>query len=383
MPSPISIPLSQPNLSDLERSYVDKVLRSPRLAFGPMLTQFESQMAALCEAEHAIAVSSGTAALHLIVRGLNLGTGHEVITSPFSFVASSNCVLYEGATPRFVDVHPDTFVIDEEAIESAINENTRAILAIDIFGHPAPWPHLTDIAQKHQLALIDDACEAPGARIANRPIGSWGNASAFGFYPNKQITTGEGGCITTNDAALADLCRSMRNQGRAVTHRMEHVRLGYNYRMNELSAALGCAQLDRFATLQRMRHDVARSYGELLAPLQQDIQLPTQTENTQRSWFVYVIVLKKHYTSEARDIVLDLLQQHGIGCAPYFPCIHLQPYYRDRFGYREGMYPVSESLSERSVALPFFPSLSTEQIHHIVLALKNILPQLPKKARMV
>ncbi len=383
MPLPVSlpIPLSQPDLSELERTYVEQVLRSSRLALGPMRERFERQMAALCHTRHAIAVSSGTAALHLIVRALGLGEGDEVITTPFSFVASSNCLLYEGVIPRFVDISPSTLALDHRLIEDTINEKTRGILAVDVFGQPAPWPALTDIARTRNLLLIDDACEAPGGIVGERPIGSWGHAAAFGFYPNKQITTGEGGCITTDDDAVAELCRSMSNQGRAVTEKMEHVRLGFNYRLDEMSAALGCAQLERFPELMARRRAVADLYDAQLSALQEELVLPLPIEGSKKSWFVYVIQLRPGYTRASRDLALKLLREQGIVCAAYFPSIHLQPYYKDRFGYASGDFPVCESISDRSIALPFFTSLSPDEVKYIAQTLKQILPQLPGKAR--
>ena len=372
------IPLSRPNIGDKEREYVLRVLNSSQLALGPMLASFEERMAELCKVNHAIAVSSGTAALHLIVRSLDLGPGDEVLTTPFSFVASSNCLLYENATPKFVDIDPSTLSFDLTALEDAITPSTKGILAIDVFGSPAPWPALRALADKYNLYLIDDACEAPGAWIDNKPIGSWGNAAAFGFYPNKQITTGEGGCITTNDDRIAELSRSMSNQGRAVREKMEHVRLGFNYRLDEMSAAMGCAQLARLPGLLAARKRVAEAYALALAPYEDDLVLPEERAGTTRSWFVYVVQLGEQYTGEARDVALKLLRAQGIGCASYFPSIHLQPYYRERFGYKTGDFPVCEFISDRSMALPFYPALVPDEIYHVADTLGKILPQLPK-----
>lgn len=348
---------------------------------GPMLARFEALMAEMAQTHHAIAVSSGTAALHLLVRGLGLSQGDEVITTPFSFIASSNCLLFEGATPRFVDISPESLALDPQLIEDAITPNTRGILGVDVFGAPAPWPTLTEIAQRHSLCLIDDACEAPGAAIGDKPIGAWGNAAAFGFYPNKQVTTGEGGCITTNDAKLAALCRSMCNQGRATPERMEHVRLGYNYRLDELSAAVGCAQLERLPELLKARTDIATWYKETLAPFQNELRLPAEQTGTIRSWFVYVIQLHPIFSPSARNDAMQQLRELGIGCAPYFPCIHLQPYYQEKFGFKIGDFPVAESVSNRSIALPFFPGMTPNDVRYVADVLRNILPQLPKEAK--
>ncbi len=379
--TPTSIPLSRPNIGPKEREYVMQVLQSSQLALGPMLASFEEKMAAFCQTKHAVAVSSGTAALHLIVRSLGIEEGDEVITTPFSFVASSNCILFERATPRFVDINPETLSFDLNQLEEAITPATKAILGIDVFGSPAPWPALSDIAQRHNLFLIDDACEAPGAEIGGKPIGSWGNAAAFGFYPNKQMTTGEGGCVTTDDDHIADLCRSMSNQGRAVRERMEHVRLGYNYRLDEMSAAMGCAQLERLPGLLAARGRVAEAYKDALSPLLEHIEIPAERSDTTRSWFVYVIQLDDAFAQEARDEAMKHLRSKGIGCASYFPSIHLQPYYRDKFGYRDGDFPVCESISNRSIALPFYPALLPDEIYYVAEVLGEILPQLPKKVK--
>lgn len=373
---PASIPLSQPDVTDLERTYVNKVMQSTRLSFGPYLEQFEAAMAERCGTEHAVAVSSGTAALHCIVRSLDLRPGDEVLTTPYSFVASANALLYENLEPVFVDIDPATYNIDVEKAAEAVTPRTRGILAVDVFGMPADWPALTRLAEKHDLVLIDDACEAIGASVGDAPIGSWGHAASFGFYPNKQITTGEGGCITTDDADLAELCRSLRNQGRATSAEMRHVRLGFNYRMSELQAALGCAQLDRLDDLLHRRSRAARYYHDALAPLTEWIRRPAEAANGSRSWFVYVVQLAEEAAAEQRDVLVQRLRDESIGAAPYFPNIHLQPFYRNRFGYEPGMLPIAEHVAERTLALPFFPSITADQIDRVTHALSTHLPDL-------
>jgi perosamine synthetase len=367
------IPLARPSLSVQAQEQVSEVLASSRLSRGPYLERFEAKMAEECGTEHAVAVSSGTAALHCIVRALDLPPGAEVITTPFSFVASTNVLLYEDLQPRFVDVDPTTYNLDVERVEQALTPQTQAILAVDVFGHPADWPALRALADAHDLLLVDDACEALGGAIGGQAIGAWGNAAAFGFYPNKQITTGEGGCITTDDAELARRCRSLRNQGRSrqPSGRMQHERLGYNYRLDELSAALGCAQLDRLDTLLDRRRAVANAYREILAPLSDDLHLPVRSTEAERSWFVYVVRLRDHFGRDARDELLDHLQAHGVGCAPYFPSIHLQPYHRQRLGHNPGDFPVCEAVSDRTLALPFFGDMTRAQIHHVADVLGN------------
>lgn len=375
-----SLPLARPSLTDHERTHVQNVLHSTQLSRGPQLEAFENAMAQQCGTEHAVAVNSGTAALHCIVSALDLSPGAEVITTPFSFVASSNVLLYEDLRPRFVDIDPSTYNLDVDRAADAITPNTEAILAVDVFGRPADWPALTALADEHDLALIDDACEALGASIQNQPIGGWGDAAAFGFYPNKQITTGEGGCITTDDDALARRCRSLRNQGRSrqPSGRMRHDRLGYNYRLDEMSAALGCAQLDRLDTLLDRRAAVAEMYREALAPLADDVVRPEQLPGAERSWFVYVVRLRDHFAEEARDQLMNYLQAEGIGCAPYFPPIHLQPHYRDRFGFAPGALPVCERIAARTLALPFFGTMTRTDVDRVAHALTETLPSLPR-----
>lgn len=373
----LTLPLSRPDISELELQYVCEVLKSGRLALGPRLEAFEESMSKCCGTRHAIAVSSGTAALHLSVQGLGIGSGDEVITTPFSFIASSNVLLYEEARPRFVDISPDTLNLDPDAASRAITSSTKAILAVDIFGMPVDWPALSQIASKHNLRLIDDACHALGARIGGEPIGSWADAATFGFYPNKQVTTGEGGCITTNSDELATLCRSLRNQGRAVDGRMEHIRLGYNYRMSELSAALGCAQMERLPELLQQRALLAAGYNEALAPLQEELIVPTNPIDGERSWFVYVVRLADHYSPEARNILMKQLHEAGIASAPYFPSIHLQPYYRRRFGFKPGDFPKCEAISARTLALPFYTTMAREDISYVAATIERLLPGLP------
>jgi len=368
-----TIPLARPSVTEHEREHVQAVLQSEQLSRGPYLEAFEDAVAQRCGTEHAVAVSSGTGALHCIVSALDLPDGAEVITTPFSFVASSNVLLYEDLRPRYVDIDPSTYNLDPGRVEDALTPETEAILAVDVFGVPADWPALTTLAEEHDLRLIDDACEAIGASVQDTPIGEWGDAASFGFYPNKQITTGEGGCITTDDATLAQRCRSLRNQGRADGGRVRHDRLGYNYRLDEMSAALGVAQLDRLDTLLDRRAAVADRYREALAPLADDLVLPTRPEGAERSWFVYVVRLRDHFAEEARDQLMAHLQDEGIGCAPYFPAIHLQPYYRDRFGFVPGDFPVCEEVAARTLALPFYGSMTREAVDRVAQVLGDAL----------
>jgi perosamine synthetase len=376
-----SIPLAQPSVTEHERERVLEVLHSGRLSRGPHLDAFEAAMAERCDTEHAVAVSSGTGALHCIVSALDLAPGAEVITTPFSFVASSNVLLYEDLRPRYVDIDPSTYNLDADRVADAITPETKAILAVDVFGVPADWPALTALADEHDLLLIDDGCEAIGASVQEQAIGSWGDAASFGFYPNKQMTTGEGGCITTDNETLARRCRSLRNQGRSrqQSGRMRHDRLGYNYRLDEMSAALGVAQLDRLDTLLDRRATVAEMYREALAPLADDVALPARPKEAKRSWFVYVVRLRDHFAEGARDQLMNHLQSKGIGCAPYFPAIHLQPYYRDRFGFAPGDVPVCERVSARTLALPFYGGMTRAEVDRVAETMAQTLPDLPRQ----
>ncbi|NND71773.1 MAG: DegT/DnrJ/EryC1/StrS family aminotransferase [Rhodothermales bacterium] len=363
------IPLSRPSISPLEKLRVASVLESGRLALGPEILEFEDRMSIAAGTDYAVATNSGTSALHIILVALGIDQKDEIITTPFSFVASSNAALFCGARPIFVDIDANTLNIDPGAIEAAINDSTRGIIGVDVFGVPADWTTIENIAERHGLVVVDDACEALGATIDGRKIGSFGDAASFGYYPNKQITTGEGGCVTTNSGELAEVMRSLRNQGRSNSAVMNHVRLGYNYRMNELSAALGNAQLERLDELLNKRRAKAQYYSELLAPYADEISTPSLSTDYKRSWFVYVIQLAPDYSGTERDQVMQGLRNKGIECAPYFPCIHLQPYYVEQFGYRRGMFPVAESISDRSIALPFYPEISSQDQERVVQGL--------------
>ena len=372
------LPLSRPSISEKEKQYIAEVLDSGRLSMGPWLSRFEEEMKKITGARYAIAVSSGTAALHLIIRALGITKGHEVITTPYSFIASSNCLLYEAAIPFFADIDPKTFNLDPNRIEGLITPLTKAILAVDVFGHPANWEAIDSIAKSNGLMLISDACEALGASVNGRMVGTLADTSAFGFYPNKQITTGEGGCITTNDESVAVIARSLRNQGRSRDDRMEHLNLGYNYRLNELSAALGCAQIERSKEIFAKRENVARWYAQALGELQHDILLPVEKPWARRSWFVFVIRLADHFSDASRDLLLSRLAEKGIASAPYFPAIHLQPLYKKMFGFKPGDFPITEATAARTLALPFFPQMTEEQVNYVANTLKEALPRLPK-----
>ncbi len=370
------LPLSQPDLTDAEITAVLEVLRSPRLALGPKVTAFEQALADYSGCRFGVAVNSGTSALHLIVRALGIGEGDEVLTTPFSFVASANCILFERAVPVFVDIDPITLNLDVDRVEAAITPRTRAILAVDIFGRPADWARLQEISRRHGLLLIEDSCEAIGARY-RQPDGAWArcgslaDAGCFAFYPNKQMTTGEGGMIVTDNEETARLCRSMSNQGRDEgAGWLQHARLGYNYRLSDLNCALGIAQLQRLPEMLAARAQVATWYNEALADLPQ-IETPAEREGEEISWFVYVVRLTEGHTRADRDAVLAHLRAREIGCSDYFTPIHLQPYLREQLSHAPGDFPVTESVSARTVALPFYNRLTREQVAEVSAALQE------------
>ncbi|MDX1565137.1 MAG: DegT/DnrJ/EryC1/StrS family aminotransferase [Phycisphaeraceae bacterium] len=372
------IPLSKPDIHPADIDAVAEVLRSDRLSIGPQQEIFEQMVAERCNRQYGIAVSSGTAGLHLILAALGIGPGDEVITTPFSFIASANAVLYVGARPVFVDIDPRTLNMDPTRVEAAITDKTKAILAVEVFGNPEGMDAIASIAQRHEIPLIEDACEALGATLRGRPAGSFGRAAVFGFYPNKQITTGEGGMVVTDDDRLAQVIRSMRNHGRAAADsgntggQQYHERLGYNYRLSELAAALGVAQMRRLDQILTCRREVACLYIDKLMEYSELI-LPTVADQTGHSWFVFVVRLSDLYGIKQRDRIMTGLRRHDVGCSNYFPPIHLQPFYREKFGHREGDFPVTETVAARTIALPFFTQLEATQVELVALTLQVML----------
>ena len=357
------VPMSAPDITEEDVRAVAEVVRSGRLALGPKTEEFEHLMAEYVGVKYAVAVSSGTAALHLIVKALGIGPGDEVLVPSFTFVASVNVILYEGATPVFVDIEPETYNLDPDDLKRKVTPRTKAIMAVDIFGHPAEWDEILKVAEKHNLKVIDDSCEALGAEYKGKKLGQFGDAAAFAFYPNKQMTTGEGGVIVTDDPEIARLCSSLRNQGRGETGGwLEHVRLGYNYRMTEMSAALGVSQLRRIDTLLAKRERVAELYTNRIKSLD-SVRPPVVRPHVKMSWFVYVVTLSEGLH---RDPVMKAMAERGIPTRGYFSPIHLQPYIRKLLGTREGMLPVTESVANRTIALPFHGNLSPAEIDLVV-----------------
>ena len=368
------------DITNLERDYVLSVLNTPHLSLGPLLDKFELEFAKYIGSRYAIAVNSGTSGLHLSVKALNIGEGDAVITTPFSFVASSNCILFERARPIFVDIDPKNYNIDSEKIEDAIKKVRRqelkikAILPVHVFGNPCNMGQINNLGKRHEIEVIEDACEAFGAEWNGKKLGTFGKVGVFAFYPNKQITTGEGGMVVTNNRRIAELCKSLRNQGRSENGGwLAHARLGYNYRLSDINCALGLAQLRRVNEILRKRKEVAALYNEKLKNIE-EIHIPYEEDALyNRSWFVYVIELGRRYSRHARDNILEGLRSAGISCNNYFTPIHLQPFYRKMFGYKRGDFPITEHVSERTIALPFFNNLTEEQINCVVKNLKKLL----------
>lgn len=363
--------LARPEIGPEEERLVVEVLRSGRLSLGPVLEKFERDFAAWLGVEDAIAVSSGTAGLHLGVRALGWGPGDEVVLSPFTFVASANCLLYEGVKPVFADIDPVSLNLDPAAAEAAVGEKTVGLLPIDIFGQPADLPAFERIASDHGLAILEDSCQALGAIDSEgRKVGSRGNVSTFAFYANKQMSTGEGGMVIPADSGMAEVMRSERNQGRAIDMDwLDHDRLGFNYRMSDVTAAIGVAQVARLDQLLAGREEVARLYLDRLAAIP-GLELPAPDQApARRSWFVFPVRLPEGVD---RDGVIRQLGEQGVPAKAYLPSIHLFPHLAD-FGYREGQFPVAESVAARSMALPFHAGLDEGDIDRVGTALAAAL----------
>jgi perosamine synthetase len=391
------VPMSAPDLTEIDIAAVNEVLSTPYLSMGPRVVAFEEAMARYVGTAHSVAVNSGTSGLHLAVLAAGVGPGDLVLTTPFSFVASANCVMYAGGIPVFVDIDGDTLNVDPVLLRVATDDLTeggaarrrwlppamrtrtgetepaslKAVLPVDVFGQPADYDAVRAVAHRHNLAVIEDACEAIGAEYKGRKAGTLGDAAVLAFYPNKQMTTGEGGVIVTDRDDWATLFRSLRNQGRDESGTwLNHVRLGYNYRLDEMSAALGVTQLARIEELLAKRERVARWYNERLASVP-GIRTPWIAPTTTRaSWFVYVVRLAPEID---RNRVMQRLHDAGIGCRPYFTPIHLQPFYVERFGYRPGDFPVTEAVASSTLALPFHNHLDEQTVELVCDRLANAL----------
>jgi dTDP-4-amino-4,6-dideoxygalactose transaminase len=389
---PFKVPMSSPDLTETERAAVAAVMMTPNLSMGSEITAFESAICDYTSAKHAIGVSSGTSGLHICVRAVGIGDGDLVITTPFSFVASANVMLFERAVPVFVDVDPVTGNIDVLKVREAVTDileggaarekwlppqgippdaPLKGLLPVDVFGQPADWDHLRETANQFNLKIIEDSCEALGAKYKGRPAGMLGDIGVFAFYPNKQITTGEGAMIVTDDDEAADLMRALRNQGRAPGDTwLQHTHLGYNYRMDELSAALGRIQMTRLDEMLAKREQVAGWYAERLSEIP-GVELPQVVASTSKmSWFVYVIRFAPEID---RDETAAKLKENGIPCRPYFVPIHLQPYMAEKFGYREGDFPVTEDLGRRGLAIPFSGVMTEAQVEMVCDQFRKVI----------
>jgi perosamine synthetase len=367
------IPLSRPDITEREIERVVQVLRSPHLSLGPTLREFEEVFAGHLDRRRAVAVNSGTSGLFLSLLALGIGPGDEVITTPFTFVASATTIMMTGARPVFVDIDRTSLNIDPQRVETAITDRTRAILPVEIFGNPAGFDEVEAIARRRNLALVEDSCEALGSSLHGRKVGTFGALSVFGFYPNKQITTGEGGMIVTDREDLADLCVSLRNQGRgAGSGWLAHERLGYNYRLSDINCALGIVQLSRLDEIKAARRRVASWYRELLADDERLI-VPAEADGCEISWFVFVVQLTEDVEPGLRDAVLEEMTRQGIQVGNYFPPVHLQPFIAERYGYRPGAFPIAESVSRRTIALPFHNRLTQDEVAIVCGTLRAIL----------
>ncbi|HLZ11047.1 MAG TPA: DegT/DnrJ/EryC1/StrS family aminotransferase [Candidatus Acidoferrum sp.] len=371
----MKIPLSAPDITDAEIDAVTQVLRSGRLSLGPQLEAFESAVAQYAHAKRAVAISSGTAGLHLAVRALGLKEGDEVILPSFTFIAAANALLYERIAPVFVDIDAATLNLDPSQVESAITPRTRAILAVHTFGVPAALDELQSIAQRHNLFLIEDACEALGAEFLGKKVGSLADAGVFAFYPNKQITTAEGGVLATQNESLAARVRSLRNHGRSESADwLRHAELGFNYRLSELHAALGVAQMQRIDSILARREKIAHAYAERLFGTDALILPPLDLPNRRISWFVYVVRLAEGHAPAHRDRIIEGLAARGIAAARYFAPIHFQPHYREA---KRAPLPITESIGARTIALPFFNQITNSQLDEVAETLLSLLGNLP------
>ncbi|KKS00020.1 MAG: Aminotransferase [Candidatus Magasanikbacteria bacterium GW2011_GWC2_41_17] len=371
------LPISRPLIQKDDVSAVAAVLKTGRLSFGPKHIEFEKLFAKKIGTRFAVAVSSGTAGLHLTMVAAGIGSGDEVITSPFSFVASANCILYVGAKPVFADVDIQTGNIDPKKIEERITKKTKAILVVHIFGQSADMDPILKIAKKHKLKIIEDACESVMAEYNGKRVGTFGESAVFAFYPNKQMTTGEGGMITTNSERIYKMCKSLANQGRSDNMQwLDHQCLGYNYRLDEMSAALGLTQLKKLDFMISKRRQVADWYSEFFKKYGVLVATPKIARWNTHTWFVYVVRIINNRV--IRDKVIKKLAQKGISSKPYLPSIHLFDFYKKRFGYKMGAYPVSEKISRMSLALPFYIGLKKEDVKYICEQLINILKNYEK-----
>ena len=370
------INLSRPDITQAEIDAVCDVLTSSILSLGPKLSEFENAFTAYIGRKRAVAVNSGTSGLFLCAKALDIGPGDEVITTPFTFIASATSIMMAGATPVFVDIDPVSLNMNPAKIEEKIMENTKAILPVIVFGNPAGLDEVCKIAARHNLPVIEDSCEGLGSTLAGKKVGSFGTMSVFGFYPNKQMTTGEGGMILTDDDNLADACVSLRNQGRSqMGGWLAHERLGYNFRLSDINCALGIVQLSRLADFIVKRRHVAEMYQQLLDD-DDKLIIPQQPTDCRMAWFVFVVRLAEKYTLAQRNKIIKTMHDRGIQVSNYFPPAYLQPFMTQKFGYKEGDFPITDSVCKSTIALPFHNNLTRPEVEIVCTELKNCLDSL-------
>jgi perosamine synthetase len=368
--------LSRPDITEKEIEAVCEVLRGPNLSLGPKLDEFEDAFAEYIGRKRAVAINSGTSGLFLCLSAMGIGEGDEVITTPFTFIATSNVIMMAGAKPVFVDIDPVSLNMNADDIESKITERTKAILPVEVFGNPLNFDKICAIAEKHSLAVLEDSCEALGSVLGGKKAGAFGAMSVFAFYPNKQITTGEGGMILTDDDELADICVSLRNQGRSKEGGwLNHERLGYNYRLSDINCVLGIVQLSRIEEIKSKRKQVASWYQEELGG-DDRLVVPSEPEGCDMNWFVFVVRLAEKYSRQQRDNVLEAMRNAGIQVSNYFSPVHLQPFMVEEYGFKEGDFPITESISNRTIALPFYNDLKREEVELVCRELKEILDKI-------
>jgi len=371
----MNYPIAKPYITAKDKKDILSVMNTNHLSLGPKIIEFEKKFAKKLGVKYACAVSSGTAGLHLSMLACGIGEGDEVITSPFSFVASANSILYVGAKPVFIDIDPVTYNIDSTKIEEKITKKTKAILVVHIFGQPSNMDNILALAKKYKLQIIEDACESICATYKNKLAGTFGRAGVFAFYPNKQMTTGEGGMIVTNNKNIYETCYSLKNQGRAKNDQwLDHKYLGYNYRLNELSAALGISQLEKLDFMISQRRKITGWYNEILEQHDQIVQAPITADKNSHTWFVYVIKIKNKKIN--RNLLINNLKAIGISTKPYLPSIHLFDFYKKRFGYKKGDFPISEEMSSYSLALPIYIGLKKSDCEYIIHELLNEISKL-------
>ena len=372
----MKVNLSRPDITEVEIDAVCEVLRTPNLSLGPKLREFEQAFEQYIGRKHAIAVNSGTSGMFLCTQAMGWGPGDEILTTPFTFIASVTTIMMSGATPVFVDIDPVSLNIDPELLEAKITKKTKAILPVEVFGNPAGMDQICEIAQKHNLPVLEDSCEGLGSQLNGKKVGTFGQMSNFAFYPNKQMTTGEGGMILTDDDDLAQICISLRNQGRGRGGGwLAHDRLGYNFRLSDINCALGIVQLSRIEEFVQKRQGVADMYAQLLKD-EQRLITPTAPANSRMSWFVYVARLTDEYTQDQRNTLLKKMLDRGIQVSNYFPPVHLQPFIAEKYSCKEGDMPVTDAVVKSTIALPFHNNLTAEEVELVCKELKACLDEL-------